>query len=82
MKAKVYVSPKKAVLDPQGKVVEQGLLSLGYGGVEEVRVGKFIELELGDIPEDKATEMVDEMCQRFLANPIIEDYRFEVSGED
>ena len=80
MKANIYISPRKVVLDPQGKVVEAGLHSLGYDAVGEVHVGKYIEIELGDVAADKANELVDEMCRRFLANPIIEDYRFELEG--
>ncbi len=81
MIAKVYVSPKRAVLDPQGKVVQSGLHKLGYDQVVDVRVGKFIEVELGDVQRATAQEMVDQMCRRFLSNPIIEDYHFDLVEE-
>ena len=78
MRAKVYVSPKKAVLDPQGKVVESGLHSLGYSKVNDVRVGKYIEIDLGNMPLSEADAQVDQMCRRFLSNPVIEDYQYEL----
>jgi phosphoribosylformylglycinamidine synthase len=78
MRAKVYVSPKRAVLDPQGKVVESGLHSLGYSKVSDVRVGKYIEIELGQMSLNEADVLVDEMCRRFLSNPVIEDYQYEL----
>ena len=81
MIAKVTVSPKRAVLDPQGKVVQSGLHKLGYDGVIDVRVGKFIEVDLGDVQRDAAEEMVEQMCRRFLSNPIIEDFHFELVEE-
>lgn len=72
-RARVFVTLKKTVLDPQGAAVENALKTLGYGEVTDVRVGKFIILELGEA----TPERVDEMCRRLLANPVIEDYRFE-----
>lgn len=78
MIAKVYISPKREVLDPQGQVVESGLHSLGFAHVSDVRVGKLIEIDLGDIDEGAAREQVEDMCRRFLANPIIEDFRFDL----
>lgn len=72
----VYVTPKAGVLDPQGAVVQKALADLGYSGVDEVRIGKFITLEVADGPDLAAR--VDEMCKRLLANTVIEDYRFEV----
>jgi len=76
MKAKVYITPKKGILDPQGLTIERSLPALGFEGVSNVRVGKYIELEL---PESKdASEKVDKMCQKLLANPIIEDFKFEL----
>jgi phosphoribosylformylglycinamidine synthase len=70
-KVKVYVTPKKGVLDPQGKTVEAALHTMGYKNVSNVHIGKYIELEA---PE----KQIDEMCKKLLANPIIEDYRYEV----
>jgi phosphoribosylformylglycinamidine synthase subunit PurS len=78
MIAKVYVSPKREVLDPQGKVVKAGLHKLGYRAIADVRVGKLIEVDLGDVAPEAAEALLIEMCERFLANPIIEDYRYEL----
>lgn len=72
----VYVTPKAGVLDPQGAVVKKALSDLGYAGIEEVRIGKFITLLVKDGPDLEGR--VDEMCRRLLANTVIEDYRFEV----
>ncbi len=78
VKAKVYVTLKKSVLDPQGSAVQSGLISMGYGTVQDVRVGKYLELVLDAAPE-KASEQIQEMCERLLANPVIEEYRFEIT---
>jgi phosphoribosylformylglycinamidine synthase PurS subunit len=78
--ARVFVMPKKAILDPQGKAVASSLHSLGYGEVADARLGKLIELRLDASDTDAATTRVDEMCRRLLANDIIEDYRFEVES--
>lgn len=79
MKAKVYITPKKGILDPQGLTIERSLPALGFEGVSNVRVGKYIELELPD--GDKAAEELDEMCRKLLANPIIEDFEFDLVPE-
>ena len=77
MKAKIVVTPKKAVLDPQGKTVQSALAHMGYTGVGAVRVGKYLEIELtGD--RESAHHQVDEACHKLLSNPVIEDYRFEL----
>ena len=73
---KVYVTLKPSLLDAQGKVVQNALLQLGYSEVEQVRIGKLIELTLRDGVSVEA--QVKEMCDKLLANPVIEDYRFEV----
>ena len=74
---KVYVTLKPALLDAQGKVVQGALQQLGYDDVEQVRVGKFIQMTLRD---GESTEtQVKEMCDKLLANPVIEDYQFEVA---
>ena len=78
MKAKVYVTLKKSVLDPQGKAVQGALRSLGHEEVEEVRLGRFMEINMADMPESEARENLEEMCRRLLANPVIEDYRYEL----
>lgn len=77
-KAKVSVSLKKQVLDPQGKTIEHALADLGFQGVESVRYGKFLELELKGNDEEKAAEELDAICKKLLANPVIEDYRFDI----
>ncbi len=77
--AKVYVTLKRGVLDPQGKAVQQSLKSLGYGEAQGVRIGKYIELELAADTLQAAERQLDEMCRKLLANTTIEDYRFEVA---
>jgi len=77
-KAKVYVTLKPTLLDAQGRVVQTALENLGYTNVRGVRIGKYIEVELEGEGSDIESQ-VDEMCRRLLANPVIEDYRFEVS---
>lgn len=79
MKAKIIVTPKKAVLDPQGKTVQNALEHMGYKGVQAVHVGKYLEIELtGD--KETARKQIDEACKRFLTNPVIEDYHLEIEG--
>jgi len=80
-KVNVYVTYKQGILDPQGATVGKALSALDYKNVKSVRIGKFIQLELNENGEDKIKEQVAEMCQRLLANPVIEDYTFEVVGE-
>jgi len=78
-KAKIYITPKKGVLDPVGKTVEASLHSLGYKNVSNVHIGKYIELEIGgNINSKQAQKQVEEMSKKLLANLIIEDFRFEV----
>jgi len=78
MKVKVYVTHKKGVLDPQGKTVEASLKSLGYDNVYGVHIGKYIEFEITGKNREKVEKQVVQMCDKLLANPIIEQYRFEV----
>jgi phosphoribosylformylglycinamidine synthase len=78
LNAKVYVTLKKGVLDPQGKAVQGSLASIGYGNVEDVRLGKFIEVKLNETDKAKAEASLNEMCQKLLSNTVIEDYRFEI----
>ena len=77
-KARVYVSLKPSVFDPQGKTVEQALHSLGYGSVTDVRQGKYFEIEIEADTDDGARKSVEEMAHRLLANPVIESYRVEL----
>ena len=79
MKAKVHVTLKHGVLDPQGKAVQHALEALGFGGVDGVRQGKFIELELTETDASKAQSDVEAMCEKLLANTVIEDYRVDIS---
>ena len=77
MKAKIVITPKKAVLDPQGKTVQNALEHMGYKGVGAVHVGKYLEIELtGD--RETLHRQIDDACHKFLSNPVIEDYRFEL----
>ncbi len=79
MKAKVHVTLKQGVLDPQGKAVQQALAGLGFEGVSGVRQGKVIELELAESDPKKAGAQVEAMCEKLLANTVIEDYRVEIA---
>lgn len=77
----VYVTYKQGISDPQGATVAKALSSLNYDNVESVHIGKFIQLELDEDSRDRIEKQVSEMCQRLLANPVIEDYTFEVVEE-
>jgi len=81
LRARVYVTPKRGILDPQGKAVQQGLHALGFVEVGDVRVGKYLEMRLKDVSRDAGAERVRAMCERLLANKVIEDYRVEVDEE-
>jgi phosphoribosylformylglycinamidine synthase PurS subunit len=75
---KVYVSLKPTVNDPQGLTIRGGLRSLGYDSVESVRAGKYFQISLDAASESEAAEKVDGMCKQLLANPVIEQYEFEL----
>ena len=77
MKAKIHVTLKSGVLDPQGKAVEQALGSLGFAGVSGVRQGKYIELNLDETDRAKAQANVEKMCEKLLANTVIENYSID-----
>jgi len=77
MKARVFVTLKPGVLDPQGKAIQHSLDGLGFGGVNDVRAGKFIELDLAD---GTSQADIDAMCRQLLANTVIENYRIEIVG--
>lgn len=79
MKAKIHVTLKNGVLDPQGKAIEHALGSLGFSGVDSVRQGKFIEIELAETDKEKAQSQVDDMCAKLLANTVIENYSVDLS---
>ncbi len=76
--ARVYITLKQGILDPQGKTVLRALKSLGYNEVEDLRVGKYMELKLTGVDKEKLETRLGEMSEKLLANPIIEDYRMEV----
>lgn len=78
LKVSVFVSPKEGVLDPQGQAALKALRSLGFDEVEDVRVGRYITLELKEADGGRARERVEEMCRKLLANPVIEDFRVEI----
>ncbi|HTE55682.1 MAG TPA: phosphoribosylformylglycinamidine synthase subunit PurS [Kofleriaceae bacterium] len=78
MRARVYVTLKSGVLDPQGQAVARTLGRLGYGEVQGVRIGKYVEIDLEGGDPDAARARVEEMCRRLVANTVIEDYRIEV----
>ena len=75
MKVKVIVTPKNGVLDPQGKVIQQTLNGMGFTSVNEVRQGKYFDIEINEKDEAKAKARVEDMCKKLLANLIIEDYQ-------
>ena len=77
MKAKIIITPKKAVLDPQGKTVQTALAHLGYTGMGAVHVGKYLEIEVTGERETLRRQL-DEACHKFLSNPVIEDYKLEL----
>ena len=78
MKARVFVTLKPSVFDPQGKTIADAFHSLGYAGIEDVRQGKYFELELSAESSEKARSMASEVADKLLANPVIEAYRIEV----
>jgi len=78
MKAKIIITLKNGVLDPQGKAIEGALSALGFSGVDNVRQGKFIELDIDAANADDARTRVEAMCEKLLSNTVIENYRVEV----
>ncbi|HEY9625008.1 MAG TPA: phosphoribosylformylglycinamidine synthase subunit PurS [Crinalium sp.] len=76
--AQIYVTLRPSVLDPAGTAVQSGLTHLGYDNVEQIRIGKYIELTLTANDEASAREQLDRMCDQLLANPVIENYRFDL----
>jgi len=79
IKATVYVTIKENVLDPQGKAVQGALNTMGFEEVSKVRIGKYMELELDTDNRDEAEAKIKEMCEKMLANTVIEDYRYELA---
>jgi phosphoribosylformylglycinamidine synthase subunit PurS len=76
--AQIYVTLRPSVLDPAGTAVQSGLKHMGYENVEQIRIGKYIELTLNAATEEAAREQLDRMCDQLLANPVIENYRFDL----
>ncbi len=79
MKAKVIVTLKNGVLDPQGKAAEESLHSLGFDEVSCLRIGRYMELDLKGTSKEEAENRLKEMCDKVLANPVIEDFKFEIA---
>ena len=77
MKAKIIITQKKAVVDPQGKAVQNALEHMGYNGINAVHVGKYLEIELNGADRETARKRLDEACHKFLSNPVIEDYELQ-----
>lgn len=80
MLARVYVTPKEGVLDPQGRAVAGSLHALGFDEVGDVRIGRYVEIRLAHTDRTEAENRIREMCQRLLANEVIEDFRFEIEA--
>ncbi len=80
-KANIKVMLKKGVLDPEGKAVQNSLLTMGYEDVKDVRVGKYMSINLDTGSKGEAEKKAEEMCERLLANPVIEDYEYEILEE-
>lgn len=80
MKARVHITLKTGVLDPQGKAIEHALGNLGFAGIEGVRQGKYIEIELAETDSARARVELEAMCQKLLANTVIENYEIDLEG--
>ena len=80
MKARIHITLKQGILDPQGKAIEHALDSLGYKNAGNVRVGKYMEVDVNETDKAKADSAVKSMCEKLLANTIIEEYRYELSA--
>jgi phosphoribosylformylglycinamidine synthase subunit PurS len=78
MKAKIYITLKNGILDPQGRAIQQALQTLGFGTVGEVRIGKFIEVDLCETDKTSAGNTIKAMCEKLLANTVIEEYQYEI----
>jgi phosphoribosylformylglycinamidine synthase len=78
--AQIYVTLRPSVLDPAGTAVQSGLSHMGYTNVDQVRIGKYVEVTLNADDEDAARQQLDRICDELLANPVIENYRFDLTG--
>ena len=81
IQARIYVVPKKGVLDPQGAAVKRALDSLGFNGIQDIRIGKYIKVTLDENPDEDIDEKIKKMCEMLLANEVIEDYFYEIEGD-
>jgi phosphoribosylformylglycinamidine synthase len=79
--AKIKITLRKSILDPQGKAVEHSLKSLGYDEIVDTRIGKYIELKINAKSEEEANNIADKACEKLLANLVMEDYEFEISKD-
>ncbi len=79
MKAKIYVTLKNGIHDPQGHAIHQSLATLGFDAVNDVRMGKLLEVDLQEMDSSQAESIVKSMCEKLLSNPVIENYRYELS---
>ena len=77
--AKIKVTLRKSILDPQGKAIEHSIQSLGYKNIHDARIGKFIEMKLDAKNKTEATKQTEEICSKLLANPVMEDFHYEIS---
>ena len=78
MKAKIYIKYKEGILDPQGKVTSTALKSIGVSGINELTIGKYIEVDFEDVTKDKAKKITEESCKKLLVNPNTQTYNFEI----
>ena len=81
MKAKIFIKYKDGILDPQGKVTGKALNSIGINGLNSLTIGKYIEMEFGDVSKDEANQIADESCKKLLVNPNTQTYTFEIINE-
>ena len=79
--AKIKITLRKSILDPQGKAIEHSLKSLGYDEIEDTRIGKYIELKINAKSGKEASDIAGKACEKLLANPVMEDYEFEISKD-
>lgn len=80
MKIRVHITLKNGILDPQGKAISNALIALGFDGINSIRQGKFIELDIAETDQAQARDSVDSMCRKLLANTVIEDYRIDMDA--
>ncbi len=81
-KSRIKITLRKSILDPQGKAVEHSIESLGFRNIKDTRIGKYIELTIDSASKEEAGKTTEEVCKKLLANPVIEDYEFEVLNLD